>query len=306
MKKQSLLLIVIFCGICNLNYAQILVHPTGNITVGPGTRNSATLNVSGETQSTIFSVINHTKDYGDAIKSQVSRPLSISYVTYYNGTKTQITYGNGSVWSSSFITFSDSILKSNIQPMNSITDRFMKLQPVEYDKNPTLRMRDKYKTFGLIAQDVEKVFPEVVYQDENELKAISYVELIPVLIEVLKEKSSLIDNLNERLIYLESKLLVEESLSSSSSSSNEKTYSSNLDISQNPSVTKIKYNVPTNLSNISIHVYNYTGNLINKYELNNSDGSVELPTNSLGTGIYLFTLVGDNKIIDTKKILINK
>ena len=38
----------------------------------------------------------------------------------------------------------------------------------------------------MLAQDVEKVFPEIVYETDSGVKGIAYVQLIPVIIEALK------------------------------------------------------------------------------------------------------------------------
>ena len=43
------------------------------------------------------------------------------------------------------------------------------------------------KQFGLIAQDVQVIYPELVYQDPEGYLAINYTGLIPLLIESIKE-----------------------------------------------------------------------------------------------------------------------
>jgi hypothetical protein len=47
----------------------------------------------------------------------------------------------------------------------------------------------------VIAQEVEKVFPDVVNTDEEGKKTVTYQQLIPVLIEAVKELSQEVDNL---------------------------------------------------------------------------------------------------------------
>jgi len=56
---------------------------------------------------------------------------------------------------------------------------------------------------GVIAQEVEKVFPELIAEDENGYKAVGYEKFTPVLIEAIKEQQLKIDeleNLNKELI----------------------------------------------------------------------------------------------------------
>jgi hypothetical protein len=51
----------------------------------------------------------------------------------------------------------------------------------------------KYYNFGFLAQDVEKVFPELVGTDETGNKYVSYTQFVPVLVEALKEQQLIID-----------------------------------------------------------------------------------------------------------------
>jgi hypothetical protein len=55
------------------------------------------------------------------------------------------------------------------------------------------------KQVGLIAQDVEKVVPEVVGTAPNGMKALDYSDLVAVLIEAVKEQQTKIDALEKEL-----------------------------------------------------------------------------------------------------------
>jgi hypothetical protein len=55
------------------------------------------------------------------------------------------------------------------------------------------------KTFGFIAQEVEKIIPEVVDTNEDGLKFINYNGLIPVCIEAIKEQQNQINQLQQKL-----------------------------------------------------------------------------------------------------------
>jgi len=60
--------------------------------------------------------------------------------------------------------------------------------------------------FGLIAEELQTVFPELVTNWGNDLLGISYTELIPVLIQAVKEQQTEIENLTKRISDLEKKL----------------------------------------------------------------------------------------------------
>ena len=50
---------------------------------------------------------------------------------------------------------------------------------------------------GVLAQEIQEVFPELVSEDDNEMLAVNYQGLVPVLINALKDQQSEIDELKE-------------------------------------------------------------------------------------------------------------
>ena len=88
---------------------------------------------------------------------------------------------------------SDARLKDNIEPLTGTLEKIDKLRPVEFDWNDDAK-KDGHD-IGLIAQEVEQVFPEMVYEKKG-IKHISYQKLTPLLLGAIKD-------LNERLNALE-------------------------------------------------------------------------------------------------------
>jgi hypothetical protein len=81
---------------------------------------------------------------------------------------------------------SDRTLKEHIQPLQDSLAKVLKLQGVEYDYKDKAKFPDKHQV-GVIAQEVEKVYPEVVSTDlKTGLKAVAYDHLIAPLIEAFK------------------------------------------------------------------------------------------------------------------------
>lgn len=97
--------------------------------------------------------------------------------------------GATNVWLSNYF-ISDERLKKNITPMNSVLDKIRKLKAVEFDFNtedyPDRIMSDKHQ-IGLIAQDVEKVFPELVNTNKEGYKSIDYARLSVILLKAMNE-----------------------------------------------------------------------------------------------------------------------
>lgn len=83
---------------------------------------------------------------------------------------------------------SDIKLKKNIEPLKNCLDKVLQLQGVEYD-----RIDYEGHELGLVAQEVEKIIPQVIHNGEH--KSIAYTSLIPVLIEAIKEQQQQIEDL---------------------------------------------------------------------------------------------------------------
>ncbi len=91
---------------------------------------------------------------------------------------------NGNVKATAFLYSSDYNLKKNIQPLSNQLEKVLKLQGVSYDWKD-----NNNHDIGLIAQDVEKIFPEVVYTNkETGLKSVDYAKLTVFLVEAIKEQ----------------------------------------------------------------------------------------------------------------------
>ncbi len=104
---------------------------------------------------------------------------------------------------------SDIQLKKNLEPLVGTLDKIIQLNPVSYnwraDEFPELKLEGDKTQVGLIAQEVEKIFPELVSFDGNGFKAINYgTELRLYILEAIKELKAKNDALKERAKALDS------------------------------------------------------------------------------------------------------
>jgi hypothetical protein len=97
----------------------------------------------------------------------------------------------GTVTATDFNTTSDQNLKTNIKPVQSSLSKLLQLNGVTFDWKSTSQ-----PAIGVIAQDVEKIFPELVSQNLN-YKTVRYNGLIGVLIEAIKELSEKVEKLEK-------------------------------------------------------------------------------------------------------------
>jgi len=92
---------------------------------------------------------------------------------------------------------SDKRLKDNIKPIEGALDKVCKLGGYEFDWNAK---QDVYEghDIGVIAQEVEAVFPELVTDRDNGFKAVKYEKLVPALIEAIKELKAEVESLKSK------------------------------------------------------------------------------------------------------------
>ena len=104
---------------------------------------------------------------------------------------------------------SDVSMKKNIEPLITSLDKIIKLRGVTYQWKD--KEKGEQKQLGLIAQEVEEVFPEVVRTDIDGYKAISYSNLVAPLIDSVKELKEENDALKAALIKSEKRISALES-----------------------------------------------------------------------------------------------
>ncbi len=98
---------------------------------------------------------------------------------------------------------SDQRFKKNIEPISDALLKVMKLEGVTYELKSDKKNFPSRKLIGVIAQEVEKVVPEVVFTDDNGYKSISYGNLVAISIEAIKTQQTRIELLEEKLNKIE-------------------------------------------------------------------------------------------------------
>ena len=90
--------------------------------------------------------------------------------------------------------YSDERLKDNIVTIPNALEKVLALRGVEFDRNGV-------HNIGLIAQEVQKVIPEIVLENSDEMKTLSvaYANLVGLLIEGMKEQQKQIDELKAKV-----------------------------------------------------------------------------------------------------------
>jgi len=119
--------------------------------------------------------------------NQTSGALSPAYVA---SSKLTFNPSTGTLTTTVLTTTSDFNLKSNILTINNPIDVIMQLRGVSFNRKET-----GVKDYGVVAQEIEQIIPDVVHQDPDGHKSVSYSSIIGFLIEAIKDQQKQINRL---------------------------------------------------------------------------------------------------------------
>lgn len=171
------------------------------------------------------------------------------------------------------------------------------------------------KRIGLIAQEVEKVVPEVVRTLPDGSKGIMYTDLVALLVEGMKEiqgtiqKQALcIDSLKKEIAQGSIVTVSQSKNTANQSSDNLSLLNQQIVLYQNcpnpfSATTEIVYSVPDGLENISISIYNLKGDLIKLYSSLAKSGTITLQGAELDSGVYVYSLQVNNQVVASRKMV---
>lgn len=208
---------------------------------------------------------------------------------------------NGTVHSMSNIFISDKKFKKNISDIRNPLETVLKLNGKKY--NWRTNEFGKYdftdrKQIGFIAQEVKEVIPEIVHIDKNGEHSMNYTAIIPLLVEAIKEQQN-------QITLLQNKLSEVKSISVDVVLNKKTSFSTNY---PNPFsiTTTIDYKILKNVNSAKIIIYDSNGTTIKTFELKERNRKAQLiiNKNDLKTGIYFYTMIADNIVIGTKKMIV--
>lgn len=224
------------------------------------------------------------------------------------GTTTLGTYTlsvNGDAFATGLWLSSDRRFKQNERRIEGALEKINQVNGIKYQfkNSQTTRERNfsKGDQLGLIAQDLKKVFPELVKEDGDGYLAVNYQGVIPVLIEAIKDLSGEVEQLKTRLSEVKS--------SNGSEQRNSITRKGGALGQNHPNpanqTTQIEYNLPDEVTRASLYVFDLNGRQVSVYDnLQAGSGTVTIQASQLPAGLYHYSLVADGTIIDTKKMLL--
>jgi hypothetical protein len=136
----------------------------------------------------------------DTSTSTTQYPLMVRSTTgtattsYVSSTKLYFNPNTGELSATDFNSLSDLRLKENISPIDNVMERLNMVTGVSFNWKD-----NGHKSYGVIAQEIEKVFPELVKNDAESQKTVSYIPLIAFLLEAVKSQQEQINNIISRI-----------------------------------------------------------------------------------------------------------
>ncbi|MEM6685867.1 MAG: tail fiber domain-containing protein [Bacteroidota bacterium] len=220
-------------------------------------------------------------------------------------------YFDGDIVANALLMSSDKKLKEKINEEKNTLQKIMELNAVSYKfkQNIPLQLPEALQ-HGFIAQNIEKVFPELVTTiqkpvfdaknnttGEYEYKAVNYIGLISVLTASIQE-------LNEKVQALTRERNQRKTPVDEIQENQEEVFSIAQNI-PNPfsNVARIRYTVPNN-TKATLAIFDMTGKYIKEYDLSMTKGEIVVNANDIGKGMFLYSLISGGDVIMTKKMLI--
>ena len=203
---------------------------------------------------------------------------------------------------------------SNILNMNVVKYHFKPREDElqEASTKDTLQETDAIKVtrqklhYGLIAQELQTIYPNLVEKGQDGYLSVNYVELIPILIRAIQELKQEVDELS-------AKATDGTSMSKSISTANIETAMvarQNILYQNTPNPfrerTVIKYQLASDAVNASVCIFDMQGKMLKTIPVSAGTDSVTINGYELGAGMYIYSLLVNGQEVDTKRMIITK
>lgn len=164
--------------------------------------------------------------------------------------------------------------------------------------------------YGLAADQLRNIYPELVYEDGNGNLSINYIEMIPLLVQSINELSAKIEELENG--NNDDDFVLMSRARGDATDINEVDETEVLSLSQNrpnpfSESTTIEVTVPESTRTAAIFIYDMSGKQEKQISISERGKvSVSVTSEGLIPGMYLYSLIADGKVVSTKKMILTK
>lgn len=159
--------------------------------------------------------------------------------------------------------------------------------------------------YGLEAEQLEEVFPDLVYENEDGSKSINYVEMVPILVQAINELRA---EINE----LKGNGTVRKSSRRATKISDDMSDNAQIALGQNrPNPftvsTSIEACIPSEVKTAVLNIYDLNGREIQQQDIEErGKQTITISASGLPEGIYLYSLIADGKVVETRRMIVDK
>jgi hypothetical protein len=215
---------------------------------------------------------------------------------------------------------SDRRFKQDIKPIENAMDLVRRLQGTTYQfKQAEFKERNfpGGNQYGFIAQDVEKVMPEIASENSDGYYAVNYTMLIPVLTEAIKEQDkTIVQQAEVNAAQAETITELRTEIAELRSAFNDFKAGQAVNgvegyrleqnapnpFSQN---TVIGYAVPAGTTGARVNVYDLAGRLVKSFNLADQSGQITINAGDMSNGLYIYDLqVNGRQILERKMTVV--
>ncbi len=262
--------------------------------------------------------------YGTSESNNKGVDVGGRYAGYFYG-PVKVT---GTLTANQVVTLSDYRVKENIQSLsNSSLDNIMSMNVVEYNYDADLLMPiddsdtasiatrnlqlsaeksriASEKHYGLIAQELQQLYPDLVKESQDGYLTINYLEMVPLLIRSVQELKTEINTLQA------ANAPIQKAQSRTTDATGiDAVVTALYQNMPNPFTesTVIRVDVAEGVTTADLYIYNMNGEQITEYPIvERGATSVTIDGGSLNAGMYLYALIADGQVIDTKRMILTK
>jgi hypothetical protein len=157
--------------------------------------------------------------------------------------------------------------------------------------------------YGLSAQELQNIYPDLVRKDADGTLGINYVELVPILIRSIQELKEELDAVRGGSEY-KTRSTAEETAEFNTVATGNVLYQN----TPNPfkEQTTIRFRLADDATNAAICIFDMSGKMLKKLPVSSGMTSVNVNGYELGEGLYLYSLVVNGREIDTKRMFLSK
>ena len=158
--------------------------------------------------------------------------------------------------------------------------------------------------YALDADQLEELYPDLVVKSEDGSKGINYVEMVPILVQAINELKAEITELRGSEVKLQTRTMDE--------SKENKEGVTQLSLGENKpnpfsATTSIPVSIPESVQTAFIYVYDLTGKKVDQLDIPVRDKqNVQLDASALTDGMYLYSLIADGKVVQTRRMIVEK